>query len=1485
MEKEKSTIRKKGLRWLLIVTVPLLLLFAGRQLLKTDFIFDIVRDAAVNQVNRQINGSLEIGAIRGDLLSGFEIQNLALYDREKSPIAIIDTLSISYRVMSLVRSPHQIDYISVKEGKLFIREEQDSTWNILNLIEDESETEESDPVFWSAGEIKAENIHIEVQSGRLLPDEFLYVDSLQTELSAGVLEEGFFGELNKLEFNLRESRLPEPIAVYLDGTATEQRYTLESLILQSGRSFLSASAMADLEGNISGQAELSPLSENDIASFFEDIPLKQDLTLKILASGTLKHPTISVEAAADGLQQFNTSATFSFEDQPGLTHFQLAFSELDAPLFTGISESPVIQQFEFGGQGFIPFEQLENSSWESTLMLSGLSYDIYQIDRAEASIQLSGQSLGVDSEFAYLSERAQFRFSVNNLFEAAPEWDAELKSENMNVAAWLQNSDLQSNVDLNAVAYGTGFDQEHIQADVRAELNEGDFNGQKFANLLFNGRVNSKKISGSLEGRLKRSRLTSQFSISDWAGGEPGFSFSASLLEFNMTEINGLEEFPTYINGSVSGNGSGFTQENFMLSATASIDSSVVNGEEIDEFNADLRIENQFLFIENGTLQSPIASAIFSLKQHLSDFTNLENRANFKAEIKDIIPLAPLFNFEKLQASGNINGTLQRDESNILMFTGDFNLENVEADTLFRSNQVRGTVSSKITEEPVIELKVNLQELYVLEKGLQDVEIFTKSFIRESDISGSLELRFSNGNISSLFHSGQYRYSADGSSLRTEELNFETQLRKLTLTDPFELRYRNEVVQMDTMKISHSEDEAYLELWVSHLDSTHQDLGLNARNLNLGELQRTIMSSSMMDGYLSGSLDIYHSEDSLRANTTGLISSLQVEQGRMDSIRFDAQILDEWLETEVKAWNVNQQLADLSFKVPFLPGDPTTFDEQFFERSVEGSFEINESSLSYWLSFLPEGVPEETEGVISVRSDLNGIAGNPELSGELSISDALFSGIAVDYFGVGLSYLHEDGAANLRGSIIKDTKSILSFDSDLPFLVDLKKAEIKLPLDRDSVMVNVQTDDFNLALFNSYVDRNIVNNLSGAVIGEITLFGAVDNLKTDGRMRLQNGSMRVVEAGITLNEMNANVLFEPERITFEQFTVRSGPGRLRASGDIEVIDLQPGRLNLNITANQFRAANTPQFSALINMQSSLVGTIDDPKLQGNLTFLNALINLQNFGDRAVETVTLEEEAEAEETDIYNRLAMEMSIDFGRQFMIRNRQYLDMEFVMGGVLDLVKQKDEDLQLFGSLEGIRGFARPLGKNFQMDEAAISFAGPMKNPDLNVRTSYEPPQAAGVRILYIIEGSLGDPEFRFDSEPELELQDIISYTLFGKPFYELESWEQVVAGSGSSPSASDYALDVLLDRVEMLASQRLGIDVVQIDNSRSGSGNSTSIKTGWYLNQRTFFAILNEVGGARPKTLFILEYLLKENLELIITQGDDTREGVDLRWHLDY
>src|SRR5690625_5851309 len=112
----------------------------------------------------------------------------------------------------------------------------------------------------------------------------------------------------------------------------------------------------------------------------------------------------------------------------------------------------------------------------------------------------------------------------------------------------------------------------------------------------------------------------------------------------------------------------------------------------------------------------------------------------------------------------------------------------------------------------------------------------------------------------------------------------------------------------------------------------------------------------------------------------------------------------------------------------------------------------------------------------------------------------------------------------------------------------------------------------------------------------------------------------------------------------------------------------------------------------------------------------------------------------------------------------------MEFVLGGEVDLVKERQEEMQLFGAIEATSGYARPLGKNFELDDAVVTFYGPIENPELNIHTLYEPPQAAGVRIYYIIEGTLEVSEFRIEGVPKLALQDIIINNLFCIQFYSL-------------------------------------------------------------------------------------------------------------------
>ena len=1486
MSSEKKTYQKRWFKWLVItISILVITVISLRLALKSDWLFGKITDVVVNQVNEQVNGHLSIESIQGDLLNGFIIKNLNLTGENDNSIAAIDSIRIKYGLRALIRSAHTVDEISLYGGKINIEQLEDSTWNVLNLIpEQELLEDEPSGLQWALQQVTLSDVDIRVKSAYLLPDEYLHMDDLYTDFSVGAGKSGFFGSLNELTFQLRDERLPEPVDVYLAGRGDEDRITLESLVINTGRTLLEAGGDFEPGGELNQHTELKPLSRRDLALYLEDLPLRQDLNITFTARGTLDSLTLSLQATAHGLKQLKLAVTAGVEDPAVLRSFNFSIEELDVPQLTGLDVPSVIGSVTFSGDGNLPLNNPETAIWTGMMAVNGLHYDTYSVDSIDSEYGFTDGNFNFNGEIAHQGETILLAAVIDRLLGDDPEWRAEIHSEHLNLANWLQEESLESDLNIRSLLNGTGFDPGSFVANVLFEINGNRFGDQPFSELRFNGTVNQQEAQGEIYGRLAQSVAGVNFSASEWMT-DPVYNFSLFLNEFNLAEITGLEDIPTNLNGMLTGEGSSADLENLTLFAEVSLDSSVVNGEDIEAFQGDLEINNEFLTINNGLLKSPIADAGFSVYQHITDFTNSNNRLDFDANIKDLYSIAPLLGFEIFEMQGSIKGRLARNESDILEFNGDADFESILVDTLFSAGRITAEVKAFIIDEPEIDLNLYIYQPVVMETGIQDVQFHTYTTVREHETSGDVSLYFSNDNQSSISHEGSFRIDSTLAMLRTSSLEFTTRLRNLRLENPFDITYSNEALRVDTLTIRTEDNDAYLTLWVPYADTLRQHIGLDAGNLNLGELQETVMEQSFFKGFLSGNIEVNNNPDNLELQATGILREFDYEEGRMDSLRFDASIGDEWLFAELGSWHEGYELFSGNLQVPFVPGDPLTFDEQFFEREIEGAFRLNETDLLYWLSFLPDGAPEQTAGRISLNANLSGIAGSPELTGNLNINEGLFSGIRIDTIGVDISYIHEKENIEFTGKIVKDRNPILDFNANLPLLVDLKQAEILLPADDDSVEVNFRTSDFDLAIFNSYVDPDIIRQISGRLEGDISLAGIISNLEPRGRLTLTGGGMRIIPAGLTLTEMASSIRFEPDRIELQQFSIRSGPGRLRATGQVGIENMVPNNINLNLTANQFRAVNTTYYNTLLNATANLTGTAEDPFLRGDVTFLNGLVNLQNFGERAVEDVVLDDEEEPEPFEFFDSLAMEMSVNFGRNFLIRNRQYLDMEFALGGEVDLLKEKGEDLQMFGTLEGLRGFVRPLGKNFELDEAIVSFSGPVDDPQLNITTRYSPPQAPGVNIFYIIDGTLQDPDFRFDSEPVLELQDIISYTLFGKPFYELESWEQVVAGSGSSPTAADFALEVLLDRVEMLASQRLGIDVVQIDNTRSGSNNTTSIKTGWYLNEKTFFAILNEVGSSRPKTLFMLEYLLRENLELIITQGDDSREGVDLRWRLDY
>jgi hypothetical protein len=125
-----------------IVTSTLLLLswfaYDGRAASIADSLLNPLRDylvrAAARYLSRAINGTIEVGALRGSLFSAPVLQQVVMRDAEGAVVARIEEVRVSYELTSLIRGSLMIDAIEIVRPWMRIVQEPDGTLNISKLL-------------------------------------------------------------------------------------------------------------------------------------------------------------------------------------------------------------------------------------------------------------------------------------------------------------------------------------------------------------------------------------------------------------------------------------------------------------------------------------------------------------------------------------------------------------------------------------------------------------------------------------------------------------------------------------------------------------------------------------------------------------------------------------------------------------------------------------------------------------------------------------------------------------------------------------------------------------------------------------------------------------------------------------------------------------------------------------------------------------------------------------------------------------------------------------------------------------------------------------------------------------------------------------------------------------------------------------------------------------------------------------------------------
>ena len=1498
---------KKRRIWPWITLAVILVLLTGLRLaLRSDLLLDYIRSEVETRVSDMLKGELRIDRMSGDLWSYLDVEGVRLYlpggetgdgqvrhqpGTDPNPIVLLDSLHVSWSIADLIfRRPLEIRKLHALGFEAALVQEEDGSWNVMDLFPDDFFTDVDEPDEEPSGfrfvlsDVRFTAPEISVDARELMPGEPLSVRDLEAQFRLGVNEAGLFADLRKLDLFLHESRLDAPVQLSSEASWDGRRITLDRLLIASAYTFFEASGGYNPATSATSlQALLDPLSWREVEAYVDEYPIRQDLNVELHVGGSRQDLRAGLTLEAPGLDRLSIETNWSVMQEPVLTGLSVQSGPVDAATLTG-DESLVasIGGMALALEGTVPIGEWDRVNVTGNFTLEDARFDDYSLDQLELGLAASHGTFRSDITVRKGDESITAALEAVRWWDDDLEWALSWQTRDLSPGFWAGMEELAGSVTMQGEATGKGYMPEVEPWTAAITLERLSLPDYPDVSADLEAEVTGERVKIVSPVRIDGAELDLEAEVL-WSLDVPRYTASAAFRNLDAGVLPGLEQLATDINGRLELSGEGYDPQTMSLDATFLMAASTINRQQFEELTLDLRLREGIAFVDEARLVSVPATANLTLRQNIFDLYDLSNRMEFELELLDLQGFANLAGADTLDVRGRFDGTLHADTQGRLVLESSLNLHSIQFDTI-RVEQLNGFASAVLAEETDFHADLEIRNPSVGPYNIRDITIETDGTLGENNVSGRYSFEFNVESESGLRQEAEY-HVADTIRIRTQELLLKDPAATYRLDKPFDVLLAEDLVSVDTLRLV-SNTGAEISLSLQKTLDTPWSGFIEALDTDLGQVQYIFLNEPLFEAIFTGRIGFRVDEEVLEVSGKTEIDAFQWDEVRLDSIRFDFDLAENRFTTDAAVWLEEAQLIRSELDLPFELTDPADLDEEFFDRPVSGYIRVNSFDITLFEEMLRAFGMEGMRGEFSLATTLSGMAGSPELTGWMRLEDGAMSGVAIDSLVINWDYDHGRSDLELASRIHSLGQKAADISGNVPLHLDFRTLEFDGPDPDDPVSFHIQTNEFNLASLNDFLDPAMLRNLQGRLNADIEVSGTMAEPGLDGTLVLSGGEVRVVENNITLRRMQMDVAFAPNRITLRRLSIQS-VGSFGGQGEITLDGLTPDRLDLRFNATNFRAFNTRDREIYAGLDIRLSGTLDEPVLSGDVRWERGTLYLDDFGEREVEEVVLDEEvaAEREGPEFFERLGMEIKFSVDRNAFVRNRRDPEINLALLGEIDIVKQAFGELQIFGNMGVSSGQVTTFNKRFQVERGDVTFDGDPQNPVLDIRAMHRPRQQyEDIRIYYLITGNLEDPQFEFDSEPEMELQDIISYTLFGRPFHALAGWEQTMSGRSDGSMATNIAVDIMLDRIENLAADRLGIDVIEIENTRRGGGG-TSIKAGKFVSDRLFIAFLQELGGTDASRQVIVEYLIQRNLELIITAGDDYRSGLDILWRYDY
>ncbi len=1181
-------------------------------------------------------------------------------------------------------------------------------------------------------------------------------------------------------------------------------------------------ALLDMEPSTFGQYELA------------------DATARVdLRSGVLD-AVVQAEMVNAGSADFAV-VTRPFDDLPTLHITRGEFRNVDIGAFLDDSE----QESDLSGTAIFTMRgfEVESMVLDGTFTLARSRINEQEINSARVSLDLNRGSVAYDASIVLPDGSAEF-VGAAQPFLAAPTYSVtDGRFDNINLAAFTGNPSLESSLNGTLSAAATGTDPETMALDGRIDFTASRINEQDITSAFIAGEF----IAGTLDAEMQldapegQTRFTA--TVRPFLDVPTYTIHEGSFGGINVAAITGNPDFQTNLTGNLSLTGEGFDPETMTAEGSIELSPSTVNQEAVTSGSINASIQD--------------ARVVFEADLNFEDGSaNLQGGGLFFADVPQYDVEGALRNVE----IGNLIGS----DTLRTRVSVDFDVEGTGTDP--ETMELQGRITSNdITYEGA-----SLDTLYSafqLSEGILTVD--------------SLQIR------STAVDAVGSGVIAAFDTTAASDFDFVADLKDLQPLQGF--------IQAENFSVSEGRFEGSV---YGRAGTLQFDAMGNIQNLRYNDIRL-----ARFDGTLAGELG---PDRSLRiAELDGDLAALSLPQFLVDAARLEVQYEADQVAFRGEFTIDARRSAQVAGRVDMTPGveratvETLTLDmedhqwELLQEASVTYGEEYRVSNLLLYSGNQqiaidgvvdPDGEQnlvltieefvmddfadllgyEGLGGVLNGFLLLSGPAEAPEMSGTLNADLASFEEgvgdlqLAVDY---------QELRLNLDALLTHDDGSTLTAEGFIPFDLRLQQLEedgLSSEIADRSVEFSIDADSFSVGWIDPFLDPETITEFDGKLSGSVDVGGTLDTPVLDGDATYIDGAVGLAVTELVYRDIRAQLAFQDNQVQISDLYIRSEDGTVSGEGSINLAELTLGEFDINFRADNFLAVDSREYYAVTDGQMHLTGTTSMPELEGSLQIINSDIYFtEQTTAPELETVELSQEdlqtveqrfglrvTEADTTtfDFFDALAMNMSVQIGRNTWIRSTVNPVMDIQFSGSLDILKDHYEDMEVFGTIDVVEQRSRivQFGKRFNITSGTITFNGPVGDPLVDISAEYDIRTLRGstedVTITLSVSGRMSEQlDLTLGSNPDMAYADIVSYIATGQP----ASASLQLGGIGGT--GADLAVGQLTSLVEGIAGSQLGLDVVTIEQT----GGTPTVTAGKYVTSRLFVSVSQPIGDASNNT----------------------------------